>query len=138
MLTIRVRLLHRLILQNLNIFEMTLFNIQTPIVLKYKHWLLLVVLSLTISCTNIEPINLNAQEIETTLAGNTLVHKNKRNGFKWFLSQDGKQIFDPDAGFPVSGNWYVETATQQLCWWDVDPKLPVCALVKMRGDQIIF
>lgn len=113
-------------------------KLQMPTRSKSSKWLLSVVLFLAIGCSHVEPIMLSSEEINKALAGNTIVHENRRNGFKWFFSQDGNQVFDPDSGFPISGHWYISAETQQLCWWEVDPNLPGCASIKLHGDQILF
>ncbi len=102
------------------------------------YLLLAVIPYFAVGCAHIETLYLSAGEITKALSGNTIVHVNNRNGFKWFFDQDGKQIFDPDQGFPVSGGWNVLTTTQKLCWWEVDPNLPECASIKLGGDNIVL
>lgn len=119
---------------------MSAFNMKLQALARCKrvYWLLTVILFHAVGCAHVETDNLSAGKITKALADNTIVHVNKRNGFKWFFDQDGKQIFDPDQGFPVSGQWYVSKATQKLCWWEVDPNLPGCASIKLRGNRISF
>ncbi|MGI9318488.1 MAG: hypothetical protein ACR2QW_14250 [bacterium] len=106
--------------------------------MKRIYWLLTVILLQVMGCAHVETDNSSVEKLTETLAGNTIVHVNKRNGFKWFFGQDGKQIFDPGQGFPVSGKWYVSSETQELCWWEVDPDIPTCASIKLHDGQITF
>lgn len=102
------------------------------------YWLLALALFQVASCANVGSRNSSAEIITEAIAGNTIVQVNKRNGFKWFFDEDGKQYFDPDQGFPVSGKWYVSKSTQKLCWWDVDPNIPICAAINIGGDRVSF
>jgi hypothetical protein len=88
-------------------FKMSFFNIklQAPAQCKYLYWLLAVIPFLAVGCAHIETVNLSAEEITKALSGNTIVHLNKRSGFKWFFGHDGKQVFDPDLGYPITGQW---------------------------------
>ena len=105
---------------------------------KRKFWLLTTILFYVVGCAHVGTDNSSSEKITETLADSTIVHVDKRNGFKWFFDQDGNQVFDPDQGFPVSGKWYVSKATQKLCWWEVDPEIPTCASIKLRSGQITF
>jgi hypothetical protein len=106
--------------------------------MKRGYWPLILVLFCATGCAHVGTGNSSAEKITEALASNTIVHINQRNGFKWFFDQDGKQVFDPDQGFPVSGQWYVSSETQKLCWWEVDPDIPTCASIKLGGGQITF
>ena len=106
--------------------------------MKRVYWPLALILFQAVGCAHVGTDNSSAEQITEALVGNTIVHVNKRNGFNWFFDQNGEQSFDPDQGFPVSGQWYVSKTTQKLCWWDVDPNIPICASIKSGGNRITF
>ena len=85
-----------------------------------------------------EPVELTAQEIRATLAGNTLVYRHERTGFKWFFAEDGSHLYDPDHGFAVPGQWYVRETDKKLCDWDVNPEIPSCVTVGLDGDRVFL
>jgi len=93
---------------------MPIFNMKFQALARCKRefWLLTTILFYVVGCAHAGTDNSSSEKITEALAGSTIVHASKRNGFKWFFDQDGKQVFDPDQGFPVSGQCYVSSATQ--------------------------
>ena len=62
--------------------------------MKRVYWLLTLVLFCATGCAHVGTDNSSAEKITEALAGNTIVHVNQRNGFKWLFDQDGRQVLE--------------------------------------------
>ena len=67
-------------------------KLQLPTRRKFQYLLLTVVPLLVVACAHVEIVSLSATEITNALAGNTIVHLDKQNGFKWYFYAVGSGL----------------------------------------------